>query len=829
MADSYSVVAKLSADVGNFTKGMAQAQSSLKDLESNVKGMNLGDIFKGAGDVLANTGKALTKGVTLPLAAVGTMALKTGMEFEQQMNRVSAISGATGDDLAKLEKQAIDLGASSVFGATEVAQSQEMLASAGLTTNEILAATPGIMDLAAVSGGDMALASEAAATAMNQFGLEASESAHVADVFAKAAADTNAETSDMAEALKYAGPVAGALGISLEETAAAIGIMSDAGIKGSQAGTTMRGALTRLVKPTKKARDTMDELGLSFFDAQGNMLPFGEIIGQLQGKLGGLTQEQKQQAITTLFGQEAMSGMLALIGSAPGEFDALTESLENSDGSAKTMADTINSGLAGAVEQLKGSLESAAIVISQTLGPMIEQLAVYISGLVDAFNTLSPAQQENIVKWALIAASAGPILLILGKLIAIITTVVGWFFTFGGAIQAAVVAFQAGSTALGALKIGMLALTGPVGWVVIGILALIAAGVLLWQNWDIVKQKLTELKDKFIADWTELQTIVGAAITTLKDAALTDFEELKTGITTAVTTLKDAAIEDFNELNTIGSNAVETLKTAAIADATELSTGATNAIETLRSAAVSDFEELKTTGSNAMETLKSAAVSDAEELKSGAVGAFGKLRSSAITDFNELKDGGIRAWNSLKTNTTEIFNNVKDTITSAFDGIDLFSAGKAIIDGFGRGLKSAYEGVKSFVGGIAGWIEAHKGPISYDKKLLIGAGNAIMDGLNKGLQSKFKDVQSTVSSMGGQLQGTFNGGLSTSAFDISASARSLNGSVNQSVDHIVSDNLNNGKQPLNLNVQLGNRAYKLFVDDISNTQNAQAQLVETYL
>lgn len=829
MADSYSVVAKLSADVGNFTKGMAQAQSSLKNLESNVKGMNLGDMFKGAGDVLASTGKALTMGVTLPLAAVGTMALKTGMEFEQQMNRVSAISGATGDDLAKLEQQAIDLGASSVFGATEVAQSQEMLASAGLTTNEILAATPGIMDLAAVSGGDMALASEAAATALNQFGLEASESAHVADVFAKAAADTNAETSDMAEALKYAGPVAGALGISLEETAAAIGIMSDAGIKGSQAGTTIRGALTRLVKPTKKARDTMDELGLSFFDAQGNMLPFGEIVGQLQGKLGGLTQEQKQQAITTLFGQEAMSGMLALIGSAPGEFDALTESLENSDGSAKTMADTINSGLAGAVEQLKGSLESAAIVISETLAPMIQNLAIYIAGLVDAFNTLSPAQQENIVKWAMIAAAAGPVLFMLGKLILVVTTVIGWFFALGNAISWAILSFRTGSTVLMALKDGMLLLTGPVGWVVIGILALIAAGVLLWQNWDVVKQKLTELKDKFIADWTELQTIVGAAMTTLKDAAIADFEELKTMGSTAVTTLKDAAIADFTELGTIGSATIETLKTAAVDDFNELKTGGSNAFETLKTAAVADATELKTGAGNMIQTLKDAGVSDFNELKNGVTSAASTLSSEAVADFLELKDGAIRAWYSLKNRTTEIFNNVKDGITSAFDGIDLFAAGKAIIDGFGKGLKSAYEGVKSFVGGIAGWIESHKGPISYDRKLLIGAGNAIMEGLDKGLKHSFKDVQSTVGNMANQLQGTFNGGLSTSAFDISASARSLNGSVNQSVNHIVSDNLNNGKQPLNLNVQLGNRAYKLFVDDISNTQNAQAQLVETYL
>ena len=249
----------------------------------------------------------------------------------------------------------------------------------------------------------------------------------------------------------------------------------------------------------------------------------------------------------------------------------------------------------------------------------------------------------------------------------------------------------------------------------------------------------------------------------------------------------------------------------------------------MKTAAINDFNQLKTGGSNAIKTLKNAGVNDFNQLKSIASNAVSTLKSTAISQFNELKNGAIRAWDTLKSKTSSVFNSLKGTISSALSNINLFSAGKAIIDGFLRGLKSAYEGVKSFVGGIASWIKDHKGPISYDRKLLIGAGNAIMEGLDKGLKTSFKDVQSTVGGMADQLQGTFNGGLSTSAFDIASSARSLNGSVNQSVNHIVSDNLNNGKQPLNLNVQLGNRDYKLFVDDISNTQNAQAQLVETYL
>ena len=236
---NFDVTAVLKANVSDFQRGMAQAQGSFKQFKSTADdtigsfGKSTSATFQNVGRTMAGVGKGLTFGVTAPLLAVGGASVKTAMTFEKQMNRVKAISGATGNDFEKLRDQAIKLGADSVFSATEVAQAQEMMASAGFETNEIYDSMAGIMDLAAVSGGDMALASEAVATAMNQFGLEAGEAGHVADIFARAAADTNAETTDLAEALKYAGPIAGSLGISMEETAAAIGIMADAGVKGS--------------------------------------------------------------------------------------------------------------------------------------------------------------------------------------------------------------------------------------------------------------------------------------------------------------------------------------------------------------------------------------------------------------------------------------------------------------------------------------------------------------------------------------------------------------------------------------------------------------------
>lgn len=451
------------------TSGLNAFMASFDKAENSVS--KLTKVWNGT----KNVGKNLTKYVTLPTLAIGGAAVKSGLSFEKQMNRVSAIAGATGKELKALEKQAIDLGASTIFGASDVAKAQEQLASAGFTVNDILKATPGLMDLAAVSGGDMALAAEAAANAINQFGLEMSTTGHVADVYARAAADTNAETADMAEAMKFAGPVASALGLTLEETAAAVGIMSDAGIKGSQAGTSLRGALTRLANPSKDAVALMEDLGIKMFDANGKMYPLEKIIRILQSSFSGLTDEQKQQAVTTLFGQNAMSGMLSLINSSPGEFSNLQKSLENSDGSAREMADTINSGLSGSLEGLMGSIETLSINISKTLAPHLNKLVKWLDKVVDSFNGLSQEQQENILKFIGLFAVIGPVIGIIAKIVGVVSAVVKGFVAFSKSTLVV-------KASAGILGKAFALLTGPIGIIIAVVGALIGVFVHLYRT-----------------------------------------------------------------------------------------------------------------------------------------------------------------------------------------------------------------------------------------------------------------------------------------------------------------------------------------------------------
>ena len=329
-------------------------------------------------------------GTSAALAGVATVAIKTGSDFEAQMSRVKAISGATEQEFAKLKEQAIELGADTAFSSGQAAEGMENLAAAGFTTNEILEAMPGLLDLAAASGEDLSNSSDIAASTLRGFGLVAEDVGHVADVLAENANRTNSSVAETGEAMKYIAPLARAAGISMEETAAAIGIMANAGIQGGQAGTTLRGALSRLSRPTEDMQEAMSELGVSFYDSEGKMLSLTDQVDVLGKAMEGMTDEQKNNYLVTLYGQEALSGMLALINEGPESLESLTKAYTTCDGSAKKAAETMQDNLKGAVEQLSGSAESLGIVFYESVSDNLKNAAVTatdsINEITDAFN-----------------------------------------------------------------------------------------------------------------------------------------------------------------------------------------------------------------------------------------------------------------------------------------------------------------------------------------------------------------------------------------------------------------------------------------------------------
>ena len=396
------------ADIASLTAELKTAESKAVSFGDALQ--NAGGKMSSAADKAGSVGTKLTLGVTAPIIGIGTAAVNAGNDFEAQMSRVSAISGAYGDDLEQLREQAIELGAQTSFSATESAQAMENLASAGFGTQEIMAAMPGMLNLAASSGEDLASSADIAASTLRGFQLEASEAGHVADVLAKNAADTNAAIADTGLAMKYIAPVAQSVGWSLEEVTTAIGVMADAGIKGEQAGTTLRGALTRLMKPTKDMYESMDDLGISFYDAQGKMKPLSTIVDELQKSTKGLTDEQRDNHLATIFGTEALSGMKVLLGSSKEELDRMTDGLKNADGAAKKMADTMLDNTKGSIEEMNGSLETAGITIQKQLAPWITKGAEKVTELANEFSQLDENTQGTILTMGGIAAASGPVI-----------------------------------------------------------------------------------------------------------------------------------------------------------------------------------------------------------------------------------------------------------------------------------------------------------------------------------------------------------------------------------------------------------------------------------
>lgn len=333
---------------------------------------------------------AIIGGAASAVVGIGTAAIKTGADFEAAMSNVAAISGATGDDLKSLTDKAKEMGAKTKFSATESAEAFSYMAMAGWKTTDMLEGIEGIMNLAAASGEDLATTSDIVTDALTAFGLSAKDSTHFADVLAQASSNANTNVGLMGETFKYVAPVAGALGFSAEDCATAIGLMANSGIKASQAGTSLRSIITRMAKPTKDVQGAMDALGVSLTNSDGSMKSLNEIMVDLRKGFAGLTADQKAQMAATLGGQEAMSGLLAIVNASDEDFASLTDSIANCDGAAQKMADTMNDNLSGQITILKSGLEGLAISLYEEMATPLKNVVKVaqemVQGLQEAFN-----------------------------------------------------------------------------------------------------------------------------------------------------------------------------------------------------------------------------------------------------------------------------------------------------------------------------------------------------------------------------------------------------------------------------------------------------------
>lgn len=352
--------------------------------------------------------------------AAAKKTIDVGKSFEAGMSEVQAISGASGKDLEKLSAKAKQMGATTKFSATESATALKYMAMAGWKTNQMVSGLSGVMNLAAASGEDLGTVSDIVTDSMTAFGLKAKDSGHFADVLAKASSSSNTNVAMMGETFKYVAPLAGSMKYSIEDTATAIGLMANAGIKGSQAGTSLRSIITRLVKPPKDAATALNALGISTTKADGSMKPLRETMAELREKFSGLTESQKASYASSIAGQEAMSGLLAIVNASDSDFNKLQKAIDNSSGAAKKQADVMNNNLQGALYDLGSVAESVGIGIyediktplTKAVGVGTAQLRVLSNKLKkggikeivpkEAINTV-----ENLGKVAMVAGKGG--------------------------------------------------------------------------------------------------------------------------------------------------------------------------------------------------------------------------------------------------------------------------------------------------------------------------------------------------------------------------------------------------------------------------------------
>lgn len=358
-------------------------------------GLDTSGIEKGISKIssLASTGLkstvAVIGGVSTALAGAGAYAVKVGSDFESAMSKVEAISGATEAQIQKLTEKAKEMGATTKFSATESAEAFQYMAMAGWNSAQMIDGISGIMNLAAADGLDLATTSDIVTDALTAFGLAASDSTHFADILATASSNANTNVSMLGESFKYVAPVAGAMKYSVEDVSKALGLMANASVKGSMAGTSLKTALSNLAAPTNKMKQAMKKYGISLTDSEGNMKSLDEVMKNLRESLGDLSEKEQTAAATTIFGKEAMAGMLAIVNASEEDYKKLSDAIANADGTAQKMADTMNDNLQGKITLAKSAIEGLGIQFYETVEDdmkgAVETGISYIDQLSDAF------------------------------------------------------------------------------------------------------------------------------------------------------------------------------------------------------------------------------------------------------------------------------------------------------------------------------------------------------------------------------------------------------------------------------------------------------------
>ena len=767
-----------------------------------------GEKLKTVGDNISGVGEKLMP-VTAGVVALGTAAVKTASDFDSAMSKVAAVSGATGDELEALRDKAREMGSKTKFSASEAAEAMNYMAMAGWKTSDMLSGIEGVMNLAAASGEILATTSDIVTDALTAFGLTASDSAHFADVLAAASSNANTNVSMMGETFKYAAPIAGSLGFSVEDTAEAIGLMANAGIKSTQAGTSLRTIMTNLSGEVKICGSAIGEVTVATTNADGSMRSLSDILADCRTAFGGLSESEKAAAAETLVGKNAMSGFLALMNAAPADIDKLSNAIAKCDGTSQSMADTMQDNLAGQLTILKSQLEELAISFGELLVPIIRSVVSAIQGFVDKLNGMDEGTRKFILTIAAVVAALGPVLIVIGKVISAVGTIMTVVPKIAGVIKTV-------KTAFAALNAVMLA--NPIVLVIAAIAALVAAFIYLWNNCEGFRKFWIDLwngiKDAAVAAWEGIKSFFQSAWEAISTTAQTIWNGLKDffsglweGIqgvfTTAWTAISGVMTSIWSTIISVWQSIYDTISplleafrylfetifeairilielawTAIATKVQEVWTAITeflapilesiktlfetvwNAIFTVITTVLTAIQNVVTTVWTAIKDAVSAVMS---AIRSVVSTAWNSIKSVVTTVMNAISNTVKTIWNNVKSAISSIIGQIYNVIHSGFEkavgyvkglASQAFGWGRDLIMGIVNGIKSCISAVTNAVNGVANKIRSvlhfsvpDEGPLTDYENWMPD----FMAGLAKGIEQSRGMIQKAVSGVAADM------------------------------------------------------------------------------
>ena len=678
-----------------------------------------GDKFEKAGDSITNAGKQISV-ASAAVTGLGVAAVKTAADFDSAMANVAAISGATGDDLQALRDKAREMGEKTKFSASEAADAMSYMAMAGWKTGDMLSGIEGIMHLAAASGEDLATTSDIVTDALTAFGLTAEDSAHFADILAAASSNANTNVSMMGETFKYCAPVAGALGYSAEDVAEAIGLMGNAGIKSTQAGTALRTMMTKLQGELKLSGEALGEVTIQTANADGSMRELSDILADCRTAFSKMSESEAAAAAETLVGKNAMSGFLALMNSAPGDIDKLRNAIDNCDGSAENMAAIMQDNLNGQLTILKSQLEELAISFGEMLMPVIRKVVTAVQGFVDKLNNMDEAQRKTIITIGLVIAALGPFLVILGTVISTVGKSMKAYASATKGIKKLMVAVKSGTGIFGKLGTALGGISAPVLAIVAVIAVLVAAFTHLWKTND-------GFRENIIATWTQIKETVSNFCQGIVDrlnslgfefSSITEvlkavwdgfcnllgpvFEGAFRFIPDTLSTVLDVILNTVDFFIAVFSGdwegAWEAVKNIFSSIWNGLVSWFTNILETIKGVLDVALGWIGTSWEQVWTNVKNFFTNIWNGIKDFISSTINSISTTISNVITGIKTTVSNVFSAIKTTISNIFNGIKDTATSVWNAIK--TAITTPIENAKEKVREAINAIKGFFSGL---------------------------------------------------------------------------------------------------------------------------------